>query len=75
MATLSSHSIERQCVLFLGSAMSDADRFRQEAESCLSLEAATDNLTDREALLWIAVQWIQLAHAAEYLSRSTRSLQ
>jgi hypothetical protein len=55
--------------------MSDADRFRQEAESCLSLEAATDNLTDREALLWIAVQWIQLAHAAEYLSRSTRSLQ
>jgi hypothetical protein len=48
----------------------DAVRFRQEAENCLRLEAEAEHLTDRQALLWMAEEWLRLAQAADYLSKS-----
>jgi len=53
--------------------MSDAARFRQEAENCLRLEAEAVNLTDRKALLWMAEEWLRLAQAAEYLTGANRA--
>jgi hypothetical protein len=50
--------------------MSDTERFRQEAENCLRLEAEAVDPTDREALLWMAEEWLRLAQAVEYLSKS-----
>jgi hypothetical protein len=50
--------------------MSDVERFRQEAENCLRLEAEAVDPTDREALMWMAAEWLRLAEAAEYLSKS-----
>jgi hypothetical protein len=50
--------------------MSDAERLRQEAENCLCLEAEAVDPTDREALLWMAEEWLRLAQAAEYLSKA-----
>ena len=49
--------------------MSDAERFRREAENCLRLTAKAVNQTDKEALLWMAEEWLRLAHAAEYLAK------
>jgi hypothetical protein len=49
--------------------MSDTERFRQTAENCLRLEAESANPTDREALLWMAEEWLRLAEAAQYLTR------
>jgi hypothetical protein len=51
--------------------MTDTERFRQEAENCLRLEAETLETTDREALLWMAKEWLKLAQEAEYLSNSS----
>ena len=50
--------------------MSDTERFRQEAENCLRLEAEAVNPIDQEALLWMAEEWLRLAQAAEYLSKT-----
>jgi hypothetical protein len=44
----------------------DKLRFRQEAENCLRLEAEAIHPIDKEALLWMAEQWIQLAGTAEF---------
>ena len=49
--------------------MSDTERFRQEAENCLRLEAEAIEPTDKEALLWMAEEWRRLAQAAEYLGK------
>jgi hypothetical protein len=49
--------------------MSDTEHFRQEAENCLRFEAEAVNQIDRDALLWMAEEWLRLAQAAEYLSR------
>ena len=53
--------------------MSDTERFRQEAENCLRLEAKAVDRTDREALLWMAEEWLRLAQAAEYLPGADRA--
>jgi hypothetical protein len=44
--------------------MSDPERFRQEAQNCLRLEAEAVDATDRAALLWMAGEWLKLAQAA-----------
>ena len=45
--------------------MSEPEHFRQEAENCLRLEAEAVDPSDKEALLWIAEEWLRLADAAE----------
>jgi len=54
--------------------MSDTERFRKEAENCLRLEAESANPTDREALLWMAEEWLRLAEAAQYLNVDVKEL-
>jgi hypothetical protein len=49
--------------------MSDKERFRQEAENCLRLEAEAVDPTDKEALLWMAEEWLRLAQAAQYVNK------
>ena len=56
-------------MFLFGVAMPDTERFRQEAENCLRLEAEVVNQIDKDALLWMAEEWLRLSQAAEYLSR------
>lgn len=49
--------------------MSDAERFRQEAERCRKLAKTAANQIDKDALELMAVQWLRLAVAADYVSK------
>ena len=45
--------------------MTDADRFRDEAEECRAQAERSINPLDKEAWLRLAGDWIKLAQAAE----------
>jgi anaerobic glycerol-3-phosphate dehydrogenase len=45
--------------------VTDADGFRQEAEECRALAASAKTVSDKEAWLRLAADWIKLAENAE----------
>jgi hypothetical protein len=45
--------------------VTDAERFRQEAEECRALAATAKTVPDKEAWLRLAADWIKLAENAE----------
>ena len=49
--------------------MTDADRFRQEAEECRTLAASAKTVPDKEAWLRLAADWIELAENAQQRPR------
>ena len=49
--------------------MSDAVRFRQEAEKCRQLAETATNPIDRNALEWMAAEWLRLAEVADRVSK------
>jgi hypothetical protein len=50
-------------------AMTDADRFREEAEECRKLAERSASQLDKEAWLRLAADWIKLAENAEQRRR------
>jgi hypothetical protein len=49
--------------------VTDAERFRQEAEECHALAATAKTVPDKEAWLQLAADWIKLAENAEQRRR------
>jgi hypothetical protein len=45
--------------------MSDSARFRREAKRCHRLAARAADPIDKEALQWMAGEWLKLAYAAD----------